>query len=300
MRSCFLLLLLGGCYASAPPPSAPIAPIDIRPFEVDANVAETSGLACAEDRLTEPSPRYVEDELETLPHLTGTEQLAFAKRALRCSSPVAALVVYRIVPELLLRTIDGEELNRAYAFLNNDRAHALALFRTLIENHAPQLEVGLPEDRPSISEPSELARLFRPEKQIGATCADLDDLTPYYGAQVAFAIEVLKRDHCDALVAPMLSRAMRSASGARAEACEHADASMRDEVAAAASSDPGVPIYEVTNPTFPRVNIVTLIYAILLAPLATQSSVARVDYPGRDHCTWALERLTPPSPRPQL
>jgi hypothetical protein len=286
MRSVLFLMLIG-CQTAVPPPETPLAPIDTRAFVVDVDVAETPGLVCQADS---GAGRIGELEVAELPNMTGTEQLAFAKRALRCSSAVASLIVYRIVPELLLHTIDGRELNHAYGFLKNDRTRALASFRLLFENNAEALEVGLTEDRPSISEPSELARLFRPEAQMNATCADLDGLTPHHRSQVAFAIDVLKRNHCDALVRPLLSRAMRSASGARAEACERADASMRDEIAAAGASDPGIPVFEATTPG-PHGNIVAVIIAAALSPLTTRSSVVRVDHPGRDHCSWALKRF---------
>ncbi len=97
--------------------------------------------------------------------------LVFAERASKCPSPEAAVLVFRVVPTLLLRSLDPAEIERAYAFLQRDREQSFRLFKVLLTDDNPIISPGLERL------PRELSQV-RPERALGLTWKELDTLTP--------------------------------------------------------------------------------------------------------------------------
>jgi hypothetical protein len=253
---------------SPQPPPAPREQEDWQAEQQDREIVERlSASYCGGDSPKGISDEPVEALAQELPNAKSATQLAVAKRALLCSSAGAGLMVFRLVPALLLRRVDGKRLNDVYAFLKHDRPHALALFKTMLSDGFEALDAGLAE------QPAELRRDFRPERVLGATCDELRGLTPKFEGQFRAAYEVLERNGCDEERTQLVRRCLQGTSQARAAACRAVDSkkgyALADAVDEAARTDPGYVKYEKASSAIytGEAGIVGAIVSAIVSPL---------------------------------
>ncbi len=240
----------------------------------------------------DPGAYIVEDEAWQLDQTSSTTQLRYAERALRCTSPEAALIVFRVVPVLLFERLYGKDIASAYAFLARDRAHALALLRVLLSSGGEAVHGALGVQHP------ELARDFDPEAILDATCDELDGMTPHFGVQLAYLYEVLERRHCGARLRELLERSLRGSTYARLAACELAERAMPElepEMVTAAATDPGAATYAPIphHGPPPRGVVATILSGLVdgLRAIGRPREVIGMDHVARGGCARAVERL---------
>lgn len=205
--------------------------------------------------------------------------------------------MYRLVPALLLKRLEPKEIEQAYAFLKDDRAHALELFKALLT--ADRDGVGL-----SRVVPSELEQ-FRPERVLAATCAELAGITPRFESQLDLAERVLARNACTEERIALFRRSLESTSSVRAATCSKVEREkmrdLADAVTTAAETDPGERVPSGRDP-FPGASagsssdgLVGAILGGLLSPLNSvgneQTDPGVLTHPGKWICEIAAKNL---------